>query len=261
MLKIRKFEASQVSPVFVTLTWYIENTTESLNDYHVDIYQSELPSASITDYSIVASGLSAQSSNVHYDYSISGLTNKYSTYNYIAQLVNNSNSNIVTTSTPISIQVVSDKYARHIIYHRELIFRLHSGQDFKILKRRTFGTLCTNCFDETLQTSTLAKCPVCYDTRYVGGYYTPYTVRGQLNEAPPRQTISTFGHWQDADAIFVTSNKPILIPGDVVVDRLGRRWNVLTVKSTNKALFTIAQQAQIRMIEIDNIVCSVPISW
>jgi hypothetical protein len=260
MIKIKKLDVLQPSPSFIQLTWYLEPTTETLSSYHVDVYQSELVSTNISDYRLLASGISPQSYNTYYDYSVSGLTNKFGTYTYIVDVVSNSLV-LATRSDPVSITVTSDKYARAIIASRALILDKHSGQDYKILKRKTFGTYCSNCFDVTLQRTTKAKCLVCYSTTYTGGFYLPFNVRGQLNEAPKRSVLTTYGDWQDQDAILIINNKPILVAGDVVVDRLSRRWNVVTVRITNKALFIVSQQAQIRQIERDDIVYEFPVSW
>jgi len=260
MIKIIKLTAAQVSPLFITLTWYLEPTTESLTDYHVDIYKSELPSTNISDYDIVTSGISPQSYNSYNDTSVGGLTNKFDTYNYIIKVIHNV-SGATTTSTPVSVNVESDKYARYMVRWHRMVLERHSGAEFILLHRKTYGTYCTSCYDETLQRTTNSKCPVCYDTSYVGGYYSPHRFLGQMNNNPPRHQLTTYGDWQDNDAILSMGNDPVIVPGDVIVDRLGKRWIVITIKSTNKALFLIGQQLHLRQIETDNIVYSYPITW
>jgi hypothetical protein len=260
MLKILKLEAQQVSPSFITLIWHLESSSESFTDYHVDVYKGELPSTVITDYTLIASGISPQSHTSYNDFTISGMTNKEDTWNYCIRVINN-NTGVYSTSIPIAINVQRDYVAKYIIKHRELVFNKLSGHDFFILKRKTYGTYCTACFDTTLQRTTNSKCPVCYDTRFIGGFYSPYRVRGQFNNNPPRHQLTTFGDWQDNDGILVMSNTPVVAPGDIIVDQFGKRWNVVTVKTTNKALFLISQQLQVRQIETDSVVYTIPISW
>lgn len=260
MIKILDLKLTQVSPSFITLTWFLESTAENLSDYHVDIYKSELSSASIADYDVVVSGISAQNYNTYDDYSIRGLTNKFATYTYFIRVVHNI-TDAFTSSKPTTVNVESDNDVRYIIKHRELVLNRLSGAWFNLLKRKTYGTFCTSCYDETLQRNTNSKCPVCFDTGYVGGYYLPFKFRAQMNNNPPRQILTTYGDWQDNDAIITMSNSPVLSPGDVIVDRYSNRWAVLTIKTTNKALFLLSQQAQVRQIELDNIVNTVSISW
>jgi hypothetical protein len=260
MLKILKLEVQQISPSFITLIWNLQSTTEDLTDYHLDIYKGEIESEVLTDYTLIASGISPQISNTYYDYSISGMTNKNDTWTYMIQVTHNI-SGAYTRSNPMAINVQSDYVARYVIKHRELVFKKLSGQDFLVLKKKTYGTYCTVCFDEELQRTTNSKCPVCYDTRHVGGYYSPQPFKAQMNNNPPRHILTTYGDWQDNDGLITMSNTPIISSGDVIIDKFGKRWDVLTVKSTNKALFLIAQQVHVRQFETDNIVYTVPVSW
>lgn len=260
MIKILDTALAQVSPSFITVSWTLEPTTESFLDYHIDIYRSELPSLQAADYDLVASGISPYYHGSYNDITISGLTTKYATYNYKIAVINNTTEETVY-SLPKGLSVTSDNDARYIIKHRELVLNRLSGADFILLKRKTFGTFCTACYDETLQRQSDSKCTVCFDTKYTGGYYLPHRFRAQMNNNPPRHVLTTYGYWQDSDAIITMSNTPVLSPTDIIVDRLGVRWRVVTIKTVNKAMFLISQQAQVRQVEIDNIVYSFPISW
>ena len=258
MIKIAGFSVSQTSPTFMLVKWYLESTIEDLTQYVVNAYRGELPSTNIADYTLLTTTpLSANEYTEYYDTGITGLTNKFDTYTYLIQVVNK-NTNVTVTSNPTTLAITGDQFAKRIIYLRELVLRRKSGANFKILKRKTYGTLCPVCYDSTLQLTTNSKCMTCYDTKFVGGFYTPYIVRGQFNNAPPRSVITTYGNWEDEDGILVMSNKPILSPSDVIVDPFGKRWNVLTIRSTNKSFFLISQSAQCRLIETDSILYSVP---
>jgi hypothetical protein len=260
MLHFTKIQITQPSPSAINVAWWMMSSSENFSAYEISIYRSELPSVILSDYMLVVSGINAASTNYYNDTYIAGLTNKFATYNYMLEVKHVSTA-ATGYSKPSAIGVAKDKYANYIINARELVLNKHSGQDYKTLKRKTFGQFCPDCYDETLQRSTKSKCSTCYDTTYVGGFYSPFTFRAQMNEAPPRHILTTFGDWQDQDSILVTSNKIILVPGDVVIDRLFRRWNVVAVRSTNKSMFLISQQVQMRQLEIDKIEYSFPVSW
>jgi hypothetical protein len=260
MIKILELRLTQVSPSFITLTWFLESTTENLSDYHVNIYKSELPSSNDADYDVVASGISPQGYHTYDDYSIQGLTSKFATYTYRIKVIHNITGSY-TTSKPATVNVERDNDARYIIKHRELVLNRLSGAWFNLLKLKTYGTFCPNCYDETLQRNVNSKCPICFDTGFVGGYYLPHKFRAQMNNNPPRSVLTTYGDWQDGDGIVTMSNTPVLSPKDVIVDRFSSRWVVLTIKTTNKALFLLSQQAQVRQIELDDVVNTIPISW
>ena len=258
MIKIVGLEVSQNSPTYFLIKWYLEPTVEQLSNYVVNVYRSEIPSTNLSDYTLITTNpLPASEYTEYYDTSVDGLTNKFDTMNYLIQIVSLI-TNTVVTSNPVKATVASDAMARRIIQLRELVLKRKSGAFFKILKRKTYGTLCPVCYDETLQLTTNSKCTVCYDTKFVGGFYTPYVVNAQCNNAPPRSVITTYGDWQDQDSIMVMSNKPVLSPSDIIIYPLGKRCNIVTIRSTNKSYFLIAQQPQIRQIESDSILYRVP---
>jgi hypothetical protein len=258
MIKIVKLEVSQNSPTYFLVKWYLEPTIEQLTDYVVNVYRSELPSSNLVDYTLLTTtSLPASEYTEYYDTSVDGLINKFDTMTYLIQVINLTTNGTIT-SDPVKATVASDNVARRIIQLREIVLKRKSGAFFKILKRKTYGTLCPVCYDSTLQLTTNSKCTTCYDTKFVGGFYTPYIVRAQCNNAPPRSVITTYGDWQDQDAIMVMSNKPVLSPSDIIIDPLGKRWNIVTIRSTNKSYFLIAQQPQIRQIETDSVLYSVP---
>lgn len=258
MIKIVNLGITQPSPTYTLIAWYLEPTIEDLSNYTVYVYRSELPSSNIDDYTVVSSGLQASSYTEYYDTSINGLTNKFDTWNYLITVTNNQTQAVIT-SKPVSIIINEDKYARFILASKELVLNRHSGADFKLLKLKSYGTYCPNCFDPTLQLNVNPNCPVCFGTSFVGGYYTPYTFRGQVSYAPPRSVITTFGQWMDLDSVLYTTNKPIITPSDIILDPFGKRWNVVTKRTINKALFILEQQLQLRQLESGSIIYSVPI--
>ena len=258
MIKIAGFNISQISPTFMQVSWYLEPTTENLTLYVVNVYRGELPSTNISDYTLLTvPSLPANEFTEYYDTGIAGITNKFDTYSYLIQILDLSG-NLVTASNPATLTTVGDYAARRIIQLRELVLKKKSGANFTILKRKTYGTLCPVCYDPTLQLPTNSKCLTCYDTKFVGGFYSPYVVRAQINKAPSRSIILVYGSWEDEDSVLVMSNKPVIAPGDMIIDPLSKRWNVITVRSVNKSSFIIAQQAQMRLIELDSILYNVP---
>lgn len=267
MLKLTKTSLKHLTPDVVNVSWEIESTAESFAPYEIRILQSETPTdnypgsplaSGVSDYEIVASGINPLYRDSYDDDSVAGLTNKLDTLVYRVQ-VRHTGTGAVFTSPPTTVSVRGDNNARYIIRHREMVLNRLSGQKFLIYKKKTFGQYCTNCYDDTLQRTTIGKCSVCYGTGYVGGYYSPYVVGAQINESPPRHVLTTYGDWQDQDAILVMSVSPVLAPGDMVVDLYGRRWNVVTIRSVNKAMFLISQQAQMRQMEVDNIASDFPV--
>jgi hypothetical protein len=90
----------------------------------------------------------------------------------------------------------------------------------------------------------------------VTGYYKPIVVRGQINERPTRRTYQLFGDWNDQDGVLYIQGTCPINPKDIIVDRIFRRWIVITVGTAAKAMHTIGQIAQIRQIEKADIMYS-----
>jgi hypothetical protein len=259
MLKITRTTLKHITPDLINVSWNLESSTENFADYEVLILQSETPTENYeADYKVIASGISPAYHSEYDDTSIHGLTNKFDSLVYRIRVVNKNTGKAATGPATI-VSVRGDMNAKYIIRHRELVLNRLSGQKFLVYKKKTFGQYCTKCYDDTLQRTTIGKCDVCYGTGYVGGFYSPFTISAQINENPPRSQITLYGDWQDQDAQLVTSVTPILQPGDMIIDLYGRRWNIVTVRSTNKAMFTIAQQAQMRQMENDNILYDFPV--
>jgi hypothetical protein len=70
-----------------------------------------------------------------------------------------------------------------------------------------------------------------------------------------------FGAWQDQDSVLYIPASPPLVPKDIIVDRLSRRWVVLNAGSYGKATHSLGQIAQLRQIEKDDVVYTFPVTY
>lgn len=252
MIKLLKLETAQLTPASITVTWSFESGNEDFNDYRINLYQAQGPATDISEYNLVASGLNPAITSSAEDTSVRNLTDKFVDYFYRIS-VSGLNGQGYYISDYAAFTVQQDKYAREIERRRGLVFDHHSGQDFFILKRKSYGTLCPDCYDPTLGRTTKSKCTTCYDTGYVGGYMNPVKTRGQINERPTREMHQMFGGWQDQDAVLYLQGNPPLNPKDIIVDRISRRWIVLNLGAAQKSMYTISQIAQLRQIEKDDV--------
>jgi len=258
MLVITRLESYQTVPDHITLSWIIQSTSENLSSYRLSIYRCEEPSTNLSDYTLLVSNIDPYSTSFYDDASVRGVTHKFLDVFYRVQISGLSGQGVSITD-PYGQTVQDDKYAREIVRRRNIVLRLHSGQHFDFLRRKTFGTFCPTCYDDVLQRTTKSKCTTCYDTGYVGGYYGALEVFGQLSERPVREMHQLFGQWQDQDAVLYVDATPPINPKDIIVDRIARRWIALNVGSAGKAMHTIGQIIQLRQIEKDDIAYAVPV--
>jgi len=261
MLVITTLETKQLTPDYISLTWVIQSTSEPLSDYRLYIWKSTTNSSRLTDFQLVASGINPQTTNTFDDAAVQGMSSKTIDYFYKVQ-ISGITAPFSSTYTPeYYITTIYDKYAREIARRRNLVFTKHGGLSFFMLKRRSYGTYCPDCYDETLQRTTQSKCLTCYDTGFVAGYYGPIEMVGQLQERPVREMHQMFGAWQDQDAVLYCEALPVINPKDIIVDRLFRRWIVLNLGSFSKGTHSIGQIAQLRQIEKEDIAYRFPVTY
>jgi len=63
--------------------------------------------------------------------------------------------------------------AREIIRKETMLLRKKTGTKGWLLKRKQWGDPCPVCLDQVTQQVQNARCPTCYGTGFVGGYYAP----------------------------------------------------------------------------------------
>lgn len=243
------------------ITWQIDLTQEDLNNYRLNFWRSEAQTHNFSDYTLVGSGINPFTDWEFRDYTISGLTHKFSESFYIIQVSGISPPSLASQGPYCHMPLGPMDYAsREINRRKRIVLDQYSSQEYILLKRKTNGQTCPAHYDDILGRTTTSKCEVCYDTGFAGGFYSPIEFKAQINEGPTRSQIMIWGNWQDQDAILTTTATPLMAPRDVIVDELNRRWEVVTVRSYNKALYTQEQSAQLRQIEKGDIIYAYPLT-
>ena len=261
MIKLTNVLVSTFPINYNSIQWELEMTQETLTDYRISIYRSEAQTQNLSDYVIVGSGINPFTDFMYLDPTISGLTNKFSEAYYVLQI-----DHIVSgyeqrfqgpyTHNPLGPM---DYVSREVNRRKNIVLNQYSSQEYILLKRKTTGQTCPDHYDPILGRTDESHCLTCYDTGYAGGFYSPIEMKAQLNEGPTRNQIVVFGNWQDQDAILTTVGVPVIAPRDIIVDELNRRWEVVNVRSLNKALYTQEQSAQLRQIEKGDVVYEYPL--
>jgi hypothetical protein len=257
MLYLTEFKSAQNSWEYITLIWKLESSPEDFNDYRLYIYRSQLPSTNLNDFALLSSGINPANDYEYHDQDIYGITSKFIEYYYLLQ-ISGLSAQGESYSQPIHLYLEQDKYAREIQRRRNLILDYHSGESVRLLKRREYGTFCPVCYDETLQRITKSGCLTCYDTGYLGGYYSPLDMRVQMSERPVREMHQMFSQWQDADATLFSKEDPVLAPNDIIIDKRHRFWMVVTSGTAKKGEAPFARISQIRQVEKANVIYEYP---
>ena len=91
------------------------------------------------------------------------------------------------------------------------------------MRRRTYGTRCSVCWDDTLFRRKLDDDTTCYGTGLVGGYFTAVLAKAVLSSAPKYNQITMFGEWFPSDMMMNIVGVPPLKSSDVIIDDAAKR--------------------------------------
>ena len=141
----------------------------------------------------------------------------------------------------------------------------YSGQHGYLLKRRRWGTLCTTCTDYDTGEVKNGKCPVCFGTGFVGGYFDPIHYWVSPSEAGlSRRTttqVEAQGVIEDRNRKVRGTNCPWLDTGDLWIEsNSDRRYTVQGVKEiTLRDLPVIFDPIELRLQPATDVVYTIPL--
>jgi len=261
MLTISTLNISTYDKDSLTIDWTWASHEEDEDDYTVTVYRSENlgASGSLTNYTEVATVDADE--YTYEDTAVSGLYHPGRTWYYKLLLTNTETSATShLTPTPLYKYYESDDYAyNRIVYLKNLVIQKKSGRTYYLIKRRSWGTRCTTCWDSTLMRVTDPDCTECHGTGWVGGYFDPLSFKAMMTPSPNYNQITMFGEWRPSDSLLIMLNYPILTTRDVLVDDGNVRWAVKNVRKVEKLGYIIEQQAQVTRISEDDPVYDIEI--
>ena len=241
----------------LTVTWEFKTTSESLTDYTIDVYRSEAPNKGILpdDYTLVASGISADTASVD-DVTVSGLFHPTRTWFYKLNVTKTSTgeSALLFDNTPAYIKSYTiDRPTLEIIRRKKLTLDKFSGRPVYLLRRRSYGTRCSICWDATLSRITQDGDTECYGTGIKGGYFPKLEANALLTTAPKYNQITMFGEWMPSDCMMNLVGVPPVKIGDIVVDDAAKRWAIKSVRTVEKGGVLIEQMCQLTLVSPSDI--------
>jgi hypothetical protein len=229
MLTLTSLDITSYDIDALTLTWAFSDVSAS--GFSISVYRSEAPSSDITEYDLIASGVTASGFS-YSDTSVEKLYDPQRTWYYKLKIIDLSDlSSSIAPATPAYLDDTSThKVFRRVKALKEKALRVGGGRTIYILKRRTWGTHCPDCYNSTLGRQTENECLTCFNTGWTGGYYDPITITGMINPAPQFNQITMFGEFMPSDCVLNMLNYPPLRPKDVVVETTNQRWIVRQVR-------------------------------
>ena len=114
------------------------------------------------------------------------------------------------------------RYIKTILHRMCLTLDRYSGVHGVLLHKRTSGTICQHCTDDSILAQEVTYCPHCEGTGYEGGYYPPIDLTLQLNQHPgvdKTQSPVTGSHVAHKDITAEGIAYPWVSAGDVWVSK------------------------------------------
>lgn len=124
-----------------------------------------------------------------------------------------------------------------------LLLRKFTGVKSYLMKRRTYGLRCPNCWDSVSETVTKDYCKVCFGTSFKGGYFPPIPLFVQYEPTPSSVMKTYFGKFEPNQIGAWTVSVPEIAPDDILI-RTGD-WNIYEVGSLQT---TELQSSPVRQI-------------
>ena len=134
------------------------------------------------------------------------------------------------------------------------------GTPCAVFIRRTFGQRCAACVNPILKRGSLDKCTRCFNTRYVGGFFS--AIPQHFNFSPSSQILQVvnWGEAQPSETDCWTTNFPLLSAGDVVIEQTNRRWKIERMHPTARLRVPVRQICRLTEIVRSDVEYMIPVS-
>lgn len=149
-------------------------------------------------------------------------------------------------------------YISHLVKHNARV--TVNNQVLLLLSRKRTGTLCPTCHDE-IRKRPQQQCETCWNTGFVGGFYTPKKVIAVYNNASGiMEKFSPSNVAEDKTPVQLwTPNYPLIQVNDLLVDTQNTRFIVTSFQPSVKQFYLIRQTIQMQMIPKTSLLYKIPI--
>jgi hypothetical protein len=240
-MRFSKVEVIKTKENYFFLEWdvYSDNPddipAETVDDFQFKIYWSFDP----------ASGFIAIQDEDGDDITIDGAigplayTHPYAQYDfnkdryYKIKMINKDDQSVVTFSEMVYIGRYKDGIHEVIKYNESLLYNNYHGEPSVIVKRKSTGARCTECWSSARQQRTKSHCETCNGTGFVTGYYQPIKAQISFDSDPKATDPGKTGESVFDSKRCRLSNYPIVRPKDLIINLDDyKRYVIVRVETT-----------------------------
>lgn len=128
-----------------------------------------------------------------------------------------------------------------------------------IFIERTFGTLC-GCKDSKTRRNHDVQCTTCYLTGFVGGYMNQINTFVHFDPEPEGSQVTELGEVHQTDTSCWMGNSPRLKPRDVLIEPSGKRWRVVSKRTTQLRRHDSRQIINLAHIDTSDVEYKIPVT-
>ena len=152
---------------------------------------------------------------------------------------------------------------RRLKHDEVILWKTHNGVPLIILKRRKWGTRCTNCYDPTTKALLEEHCTQCWGTGFVDGYWDPVTTYGRIYPPSNIDVQTTPRSRKEASQHLITlTDVPYLEDQDLIIERdANKRFVVRRQTQTELKRRTVHQQVTASYIEHGAVEYEIPVDF
>jgi len=253
MLKIAQLKVRSLDVDYNEVSWEIEDTSEDVLDYTLQVLRSESMAGPWEAISIPFEDrylfLDRQKPSFH--------TSRQLQYKIV---VTKKSTEETEEFGPVDVQPDADLMALELRRHFQLLMREFAGRRVWLLPVRTFGQRCPR-WNKTLAKRTCQGCRTCFDTGFIRGYLSPIELWMQIdtNDMLGEQNSATGPTQQQNNNARVAYFGP-LKPRDVVIEAENKRWRVVSVNQTEHGRSPVHYEIQLHEIPTSDVEYAFPIN-
>lgn len=150
---------------------------------------------------------------------------------------------------------------RKILRDEYILMKKLAGMEYYLLKRRHFGTRCTDCYDSITRTVVKSNCSTCYGTSWDGGYFTPVAMLGRRATSPIAASMSPQAKMEVNRTQIQFLDFPRIDEEDVIVEKsTDRRFLVKSRYFTSLKSIPVHQTLTVSEFERNAVEYSIPVT-
>jgi len=272
MIWLKNIQVYTVELDAVTVEWAVADTVRPLEDYTVSVWRSETVGGEFTQ---VSGEIDASAYNTFRDSSVNRLVSRRQ-HVYRLRVRRTSDDAVLFFGSEdtkkvidegadpggIALEARPDIYAAEAIRRFELTAQEFTGTRSLLLRRRTTGQYCPECWEYETGRSINDRCQTCWGAYRAGGYYKAQEFwPTEMTSQDDQPVLTRMFELEQQDVVVRVSSRTRVAPRDIVVYATGERWRVLMTKKHHRGGAAIWYLAHLRRIVPSDIEHQIPITW